>query len=168
MKNLTEYIEEKLIVFHPQVDEKLVVNKNYKHNNADSILLDILDKHIDWKHIYNNHVNSTNTVLSSLEVNVRDNDVEGELRDQRKVNEISDFVGSMKGMDIYGFTYGRYGSDIYIDDMFEDIENNNIRFTTLIHIKDNGYIIEYYDGELVKILRFGRDKYARTYIAVKE
>ena len=157
MKNLSEYIE-----------ERLIINKNYKHNDADSVLLDILDKYIDWKHIYNNHVSSTNTVLSSLEVNARDNDVEGELRDQRKVNEISDFVGSMKGMDIYGFTYGRYGSDIYIDDMFEDIENNNIRFTTLIHIKDNGYIIEYYDGELVKILRFGRDKYARTYIAVKE
>ena len=150
------------------INEKLIINKNYNINNADSVLLDILDKYIDWKHIYNNYVSSTNTVLSSLEVNARDNDVEGELRDQRKVNEISDFVGSMKGMDIYGFTYGRYGSDIYIDDMFEDIENNNIRFTTLIHIKDNGYIIEYYDGELVKILRFGRDKYARTYIAVKE
>lgn len=157
MKNLSEYIA-----------EKLLVNKNYKHNNADSVLLDILDKHIDWKHIHNNHVSSTNTILSSLEVNVRDNDVEGELSDMRKVNEISDFVNSMKGMDIYGFTYGRYGSDIYIDDMFEDIENNNIIFTTLIYIKDNGYIIEYYDGDLVKILRFGRDKYARTYIAVKE
>ncbi len=157
MKNLSEYIE-----------EKLIVNKNYKHNNSDSMLLDILDKHIDWKHIYNNHVNSTNTILSSLEVNVRDNDVEGELADMRKVNEISYFVDSMKGMDIYGFTYGRYGSDIYIDDMFEDIENNNIRFTTLIYVKDNGYIIEYYDGELVKILRFGKDKYFRTYIAVKE
>ena len=157
MKNLSEYI-----------DEKLVVNKNYKHNNTDSVLLDILDKHIDWKHIYNNHVNSTNTVLSSLKVNTRDNDVDGELRDQRKVNEISDFVGGMKGMDIYGFTYGRYGSDIYIDDVFEDIKNNNnIRFTTLLYIKDNGYLIEYYDGDDVKILRFGRDKYFRTYIAVR-
>jgi len=29
MKPLNKYIEEKLIVFHPQVDEKLVVNKNY-------------------------------------------------------------------------------------------------------------------------------------------
>ena len=40
--------------------------------------------------------------------------------------------------------------------------------TTLLYIKDNGYIIEYYDGDDVKILRFGRDKYARTYIAVKK
>ena len=29
MKPLNRYIEEKLIVFHPQVNEKLVVNKNY-------------------------------------------------------------------------------------------------------------------------------------------
>lgn len=157
MKNLSEYIE-----------EKLIVNKNYKHNNADSMLLNILDKHINWKQIFNNHVKSTNTVLSSLEVNARDNDVEGELRDQRKVNEISDFVGSMKGMDIYGFTHGQHGTDIYIDDMYKDIKNNDIRFTTLIYIKDNGYLIEYYDGDDVKILHFGRDKYARTYIAVKE
>ena len=31
MKNLKQYIKEKLIVFHPQIDEKLVVNKNYKN-----------------------------------------------------------------------------------------------------------------------------------------
>ena len=150
------------------INEKLIINKNYNINNTDNALLDILDKYIDWKHIFNNHVRSINTVLSSLEVNARDNDVEGELRDQRKVNEISDFVGSMKGMEIYGFTHGQHGTDTYIDDMYEDIKNNDIRFTTLIYIKDNGYLIEYYDGELVKILRFGRDKYARTYIAVKE
>jgi len=30
MKPLNKYVQEKLIVFHPQVDEKLVVNKNYR------------------------------------------------------------------------------------------------------------------------------------------
>ena len=30
MKNLKQYIEEKLVVFHPQIDEKLVLNKNYR------------------------------------------------------------------------------------------------------------------------------------------
>lgn len=31
MKNLKQYIREKLIIFHPQLDEKLIVNKNYKN-----------------------------------------------------------------------------------------------------------------------------------------
>lgn len=39
MKSLTQYIEEKLIVFHPQLDEKLIVNKNYKspYNISDDV-----------------------------------------------------------------------------------------------------------------------------------
>jgi len=31
MKDLKQYIREKLVIFHPQVDEKLIVNKNYKN-----------------------------------------------------------------------------------------------------------------------------------------
>jgi len=39
MKPLKQYIEEKLIVFHPQVDEKLIVNKDYKspYNISDEV-----------------------------------------------------------------------------------------------------------------------------------
>ena len=33
MKNLKQYIEEKLIIFHSQIDEKLIVNKEYKVND---------------------------------------------------------------------------------------------------------------------------------------
>ena len=35
MKSLQQHISEKLIVFHPQVDEKLVINKNYKPSSSE-------------------------------------------------------------------------------------------------------------------------------------
>ena len=43
MKTLTQYLTEKLIIFHPQIDEKLIVNKNYSSDNA----IDYLDSNID-------------------------------------------------------------------------------------------------------------------------
>ena len=55
MKNLKQYIEEKLIVFHPQIDEKLIVNKDYKTTYDDSEVLRIFKDEIaasDVKHKY--------------------------------------------------------------------------------------------------------------------
>lgn len=54
MKNLKQYIEEKLIVFHPQLDEKLIVNKNYKIDDSVTGLIDVLFDNIEdddttWK-----------------------------------------------------------------------------------------------------------------------
>ena len=42
MKALSDYIEEKLILFHPQVDEKLIVNKDYKTSPFDDDTLMIV------------------------------------------------------------------------------------------------------------------------------
>ena len=46
MKTLNEYINEKLIICHQQVDEKLVINKDFKSS-------DILDeiKNVEWEEI---------------------------------------------------------------------------------------------------------------------
>lgn len=54
MKSLNTYIQEKLIVFHPQVDEKLIVNKNYKIDDSVTGLIDMLFDNIEdddtiWK-----------------------------------------------------------------------------------------------------------------------
>ena len=43
MKNLKQYIEEKLILFHPQVDEKLIVNKYYTRASKVDDIWDIMD-----------------------------------------------------------------------------------------------------------------------------
>ena len=51
MKSLNNYIQEKLIVFHPQVDEKLIVNKNYKSVD-ESALRNYLADNVDFNYAY--------------------------------------------------------------------------------------------------------------------
>ena len=51
MKSLIQHISEKLVVFHPQIDEKLVINKDYKIDNSMTSLIDILFNNIDEEDI---------------------------------------------------------------------------------------------------------------------
>ena len=47
MKNLKQYIEEKLIIIPSQVNEKLIVNKDYKIDNSMTGLIDVFFDNID-------------------------------------------------------------------------------------------------------------------------
>ena len=47
MKSLIQHISEKLVVFHPQIDEKLVINKDYKIDDSMTSLIDVLFNNID-------------------------------------------------------------------------------------------------------------------------
>ena len=78
MKNLKQYIEEKL--FHQQVDEKLIVNKNYKTNDDEVLRIfrdeietsDATRKYLTQKYFKDNVKNTWKSVIpSALWVKVR-------------------------------------------------------------------------------------------------
>ena len=48
MKNLQEFLNEKLIVFHPQMDEELIVNKDYDVTDISSVI-NILNDNFNWE-----------------------------------------------------------------------------------------------------------------------
>ena len=53
MKSLTDFLSEKLVIIPSQVDEKLVINKNYKSPRINNTIYDTFKKDFQWISLHN-------------------------------------------------------------------------------------------------------------------
>ena len=182
MKPLNKYIEEKLVVFHPQVDEKLIVNKNYMRN--DTIVHDMFKKFIT-EYIdncpKNDEYSKTDYMMvfrGTLQVSfnniVTDCGIKVSAIDKEYFKEIEEkMLNHFKTKTIYRFLHGtNLTRELYeriskpLNDIYSDLDKNDIQFEQIFNVKtnDGDCVVEYYDGNDIIVLHMGTEKFAYTFV----
>lgn len=182
MKSLKQHISEKLIVFHPQVDEKLVINKNYMRN--DTMVYNMFKKFIT-EYVdncpKNNEYSKTSymmvfkgTLKASLKSIVTDYGIKVSAVDKQIINEIEKkMLDHFKTKTIYRFLHGTtLNRELYeriykpLNDIYSDLKKNNIQFEQIFNVKtvEGDCVAEYYDSSDIIVLHMGTKKFAYTFV----
>lgn len=173
MKNLKQYIE-----------EKLIVNKNYMRN--DNMVYDLFKKFI-IEYVdncpKNDDYSETNYMMvfkGTLRVSfnnvVTDNRIKVSTVDREYFKEISDkMLDHFKTKTIYRFLHGtNLNRELYeriykpLKDIYSDLKKNDIQFEQIFNVKtnDGDCVVEYYDSSDIIVLHMGTEKFAYTFVVL--
>ena len=154
MKQLTDYIE-----------EKLKVNKQWKGFNKldDNEIRNIINDHIKQIPKLNYYESIfPNSIKTELSVALHDNGLKDSF-DARTENEFNKFAGKMNSYaTLMRFPYGDKLTDLdypivtnVIREMLEDLYNEGFELETMWEDRSKGFVIEYYSGKNFFILNMG-------------
>lgn len=159
MKNLIEYIQ-----------EKLVINKNYK-NDAYELVNRLINKYTDindYKHCDN--VRGKGVIFNDIEVTLNDNGISNSFADNDK-KKCMDYAQNMLDFgDVYRWVFGTLydnRASACIIKMFDELQKSNVEFDEIFFDMDKGYSIECYETDKYMILVGGTEKYSYLYISIK-
>lgn len=173
MKGLRNYIKsdksffislsEKLIICHQQVDEKLVINKNYK--NSSDELNEILSK--IWKSIDERKNGLIYTQISSDDAFVEAADLTSEFG--QKLSGIKNAIETIRLFKQCNETYmiEVHGKNEFISKAFDEMINKNIELKQLEFDYQTGYSFEYDETDEFIILVVGDDTYYKLFLGKK-
>ena len=163
MKSLKNYIAEKLIICHQQVDEKLVINKNYK--NSSDELNEILSK--IWELIDKRRGGIIYTKISSDNAFVEAAYITSKFG--QKLSEIKNAIETLHLLKQYYEIYmiEVHGKNEFISKAFDEMINKNIELKQLEFDDNSGYSFEYDETDEFIIIVVGNDEYYDLFLGKK-
>ena len=176
MKNLVKYIEEKL--FHNDINEKLIINKDYKNPNktlSDNEVLKIINDYINTIPKLSNYESIfPNSMKTSLNCSLGDYNLNSSF-DSVTENEFDKFTGKMKGFGkLMRFPYGSKIKHLdypiitkKINKMFEKFEEGNFKLETMWEDRKTNFIINYYECKKFMLINIGTPEESTLYFTKK-